>query len=224
MWRLKYLVKELFTVHPKLNEILEQPWRYKATMLLKFIHAHKRPVLLRLVGGGVIQVREFMTLFVFREIFMDGCYDVPLGKTPMVIDVGANTGIFALRAKKLWPQARVHCYEPYGPNFEQLNETIQNSGLDHVAVFREGVGGATRTTTLNVHPRNIGGHSIMAFDGAKERVEITVVDLREVLRRIPTERCDLLKLDCEGAEREILLSMDREIAWKIQRIVYEYSA
>ena len=224
MWRLKYLVKELFTIRPEMKEILEQPWRYKAAMLQKFIHANKSPVTLRLRGGGVVHVREFMTLFVFREIFVDGCYDVPLGKRPMVIDVGANTGLFALRAKKLWPHARIHCYEPYWPNTEQLRETIRTNELDDVAVFPEGVGGAARTATLNVHPRNIGGHSIMPFGESTERVEITIVDLKEVLRRTPAGWCDLLKLDCEGAEREILLSMDRQIASKIQRVVYEYSA
>ena len=173
---------------------------------------------MKLKNGGAFTVREFMTLFIFREIFIERCYDVDLPEDPVIVDVGANTGLFALRARSLWPRSTIHCYEPYPPNAEQLRATAP-----HAVVFPEGVGGYARQESLHVHPRNIGGHSLLPINGAA-RISIKVVDLRQVLARTPRGCCDLLKLDCEGAEKEILLSVDADMAARISRIVYEFSA
>ena len=87
-------------------------------------------------------VKEFMTLYIYKEIFVDGCYDLSLasGPAPFIIDVGANTGLFIIRMKQLYPNSRVAGYEPLPSNFLQLKRSIELSRLDHVDIFMQGVG------------------------------------------------------------------------------------
>jgi hypothetical protein len=46
--------------------------------------------------------------------------------------------------------------------------------------------------------------------------------LAEVFEEHAVKRCDMLKLDCEGAEFEILLTLDRAILERIDSISMEY--
>lgn len=51
--------------------------------------------------------------------------------------------------------------------------------------------------------------------------KLLVYQLAEALNGI--ERCDLLKIDCEGGEYEILYSADPETLARIDRIVCEFN-
>jgi len=51
---------------------------------------------------------------------------------------------------------------------------------------------------------------------------IPVITLEQVLEEKVGQRIDLLKLDCEGAEYEILLNQDPKFFKKINRIIMEY--
>jgi hypothetical protein len=88
----------------------------------------------------------------------------------------------------------------------------------------EGVAGSARTDKLYLHPRNIGGHSIVA---ARAGVGATSVDIRLVAVEQVLEalggRCDLMKLDCEGAEFEIVASLTARDAARIRHLLIEPS-
>jgi hypothetical protein len=78
----------------------------------------------------------------------------------------------------------------------------------------KGVGGVSRRERLYVHPRNIGGHTILpAADWSwNHYVDIDLVSMAAVLAELPSARCDLLKLDCEGPEKEIIDAITPELA------------
>jgi FkbM family methyltransferase len=102
-----------------------------------------------------------------------------------------------------------------------LRITLAASRLSGVDTFPEGVGARRRMAVLHIHPRNIGGHSILNSARSRKHAVINLVDLRTVLDRTPRGTCDLLKCDCEGAEHEIISSIDKNLAARISRIVYE---
>jgi len=65
--------------------------------------------------------------FIYAEIFEGRCYEqegVTLAGSRVVLDVGANVGIFALRVKQAAPDARVFCFEPAPLTFACL---LQNA-------------------------------------------------------------------------------------------------
>jgi FkbM family methyltransferase len=226
-WRLKWALAEIsdpsnFSKH---NQALCSSWKFWLALFLKFVpHLWPFTFQLRLKQGGVVTVNEFMTLFIYKEIFVDGCYDLPLttSSEPIIVDVGANTGLFIVRMKQLYPTAKVLGYEPLPSNYSQLKRTLELSGLDDVEIFMQGVGGTPRREKLYVHQRNIGGHSIyQSQTSGRKYIEIDLIDVQGLLRLLDGATCNLLKLDCEGAELEIIASINKEMAARIENILFE---
>ena len=121
-----------------------------------------------------------------------------------IVDVGANVGSFAVYAAQSCPGARILCYEPEPQNFLRLRENLQINGLDgQVAAFPCAVGSSGA-------PRKLGaGHDsqLNSFDYLRGGASYQVVGcttLPDIRREHRLDRLDLLKMNCEGAEYEIL--------------------
>lgn len=119
-----------------------------------------------------------------------------LGTVRTIVDVGANLGFFALAAREHYPAAVIHAYEP-NPRIQAMLHA-NTDGL-RVAVYAEAVGDRDGTgQLLDDGPSNQA--RLTPDSGA---VTVPMVSLETVLERVGSE-LDLLKLDCEGAEWEIL--------------------
>ncbi|HEY0057038.1 MAG TPA: FkbM family methyltransferase [Pedobacter sp.] len=229
-WRLDWTLKELFSIKNYKNhaDALRHPSRFWIALFLKFIpDLWRKPLLLELKQGGSFFVRKFMTLYIYKEIFIDKCYDNPVlsGLDPVIVDIGANTGLFAIRMKQLYPESQIFCFEPNELNFEQLSINVQASKMSFIKPFQFGVGGRSRKEKLYTHKHNLGGHSIIQSEAnSDEYTEIEIVAISEVFENLNIDKCDLLKIDCEGAEYEIIKSINRELAMRIEKIIFEPTA
>ncbi|MHB1177219.1 MAG: FkbM family methyltransferase [Daejeonella sp.] len=226
-WRVNWTLNELFSAenYVKHREVLKSSSFFWLALGVKFFpKVWRKPILLRLKDGGAFYVKEFMTLYIYKEIFVDKCYDYPaLGiNNPVIIDIGGNTGLFSLRMKQLYPEASIFSFEPFQSNFRQLSATIEASNLKNVSAFPFGIGGTTRKERLYIHKNNIGGHSIMQSQAnSNVYTEIELVSIREMFEQLKITKCNLLKMDCEGAEFEIIKNIDQELAASIEKIVFE---
>lgn len=225
-WRLAWAASELRPSNvAKHHRALRASWKYWFALAAKFVpHVWPWPIVLRLREGGAFVVQRFMTLYIYTEIFLDRCYDLPfrLADDAVIVDVGSNTGLFILRMKQLYPASTVVGFEPMPDNFRQLRANIAASNLRDVYVFDCGVGGRARQETLHIHPRNLGGNSIIASEVMNgHSIDIDIIDVADMLAKTPAGRCDLLKLDCEGAEREIIHAITPAIAPCIRTILFE---
>ncbi len=73
--------------------------------------------------------------FLYDEIFREGCYDdIGLPARSLVIDVGANIGMFALFVKLRYPDAEVLAFEPAPESAAVLRQNISLHHLDGVLV------------------------------------------------------------------------------------------
>jgi FkbM family methyltransferase len=120
-----------------------------------------------------------------------------LGSPKTILDIGAHVGFFSLAARSRYPAATIHAYEP---NPRALPCLRSNTTTARVEVFAEAVGGeAGRVAIIDDGPSDEARARLVAGDaeGVKQ------VRLETAVERIGGE-VDLLKLDCEGAEFEIL--------------------
>ena len=137
-----------------------------------------------------------------------------------VIDIGAHIGAFTVFAAKQAAHGQIYAYEPYTENFELLKENILLNGLTNVHVFNLGVGGQNERAKLYVDTTNNAGHSM--FNATDNSTEIQLTSLSSLFENNKLERCNFLKIDCEGAEYEILFSATEAILKKIDSIAMEY--
>lgn len=169
----------------------------------------------------------------FRELFMDDAYKLGrfarlLPDYPTIVDVGANVGCFSLALLAKLDCARIFAYEPLPSNFEALKENVRRNPhiADQIEIFDKAIVGKPRGMVTMFHDGDR-EHSPVAslvdnFMGlSTSRTKVASSTLAEVYEDIRSERVDLLKLDCEGAEFDILFNTDPEILMKTDRLVLE---
>ena len=138
--------------------------------------------------------------------------------------MGGNVGAFAVWAATCASRGRVISLEPVQENFALLVQNLRLNALDLVVPIRAAVTAERRSATVYLSREGTGSHSILAeFAGqpsGQQRVD--GVTLPDVFEQHQLDTCDFLKLDCEGAEYEILHSLP--LAWyrRIRRLAVEY--
>ena len=149
----------------------------------------------------------------FKQIVYDDCYGLRRagGRIARIVDVGANIGLFSIAAKMAFPAAGVQCYEPNPDLHPILHSHLDPLGVE---IFGEAVGAAEGTVNLRFGNGSLHTRTEDSENGLTRRSS-----MRTVLERAGGN-IDLLKLDCEGAEWEIL--DNPEWAGKVRHIVMEY--
>jgi FkbM family methyltransferase len=138
----------------------------------------------------------------------------------VVVDIGANIGSFALYAASRWPQASIHAYEPAPDNVARLTLNVGLSRASRVVCHPSAVGGSSGMTTLYLKA-DPGWHSIWD-EGAETAIDVAATDLDEIADQLDGQPIDFLKLDCEGAEYEILEGRESLLRKQVQQIAMEY--
>ncbi len=181
-----------------------------------------KPINIDICDVGTIPLYTFSDFSHFLELFVFRTYGLEDMEPPRtVFDVGANVGMFVLRIKKLYPKAEVVAFEPVRSNFKRLQENLLGR-MDGVTLHNFAVSNKDGTADIYLHPINSGAHSLFASqvgdDVEKETIQIR--DINPFILGI-SNGVDLLKLDCEGAEFEIIMGLTHENAQRINRIVIE---
>jgi FkbM family methyltransferase len=165
-------------------------------------------------------------LFV-QNIVVNREYNPPgfeIGETDTVIDIGGNIGTFAVFAAKCASRGRVFAFEPEEANFSLLCKNIRRNGATNITAKRLAVASERKTVKLSVSGQG-GFHSIAEGRATTQVVQsVDAIGLRDVFEEFAIERCHFLKIDCEGAEYEILYSTPAQYFERINRIAMEYHA
>jgi FkbM family methyltransferase len=125
----------------------------------------------------------------------------------VVIDVGANIGIVALYLAKKYPELRVVAIEPVPTTFRHLQQNVEQNGVPNITALNCAITKDGRDLRMVVNPGHSGGSTAHLRD-LKPRGHYNVTVKSRTLDRVFDEyvpdRCRLLKIECEGAEYEIL--------------------
>lgn len=231
-WRLKFLARILFKQKFWTRYFEELKPHGKLGALSIFIRSYflysnpnkakPRSSRIQVAGLGVLSIYTFSDFFHFLEVFVERTYDMDDLSTPKTIfDVGANVGMFSLRARKLYPESKIWSFEPVSSNFQKLTENVVGH-KDHITPCHFAVGAKNDAVDIHLHPVNSGAHSLFSqqVEDSFEKETIQIRDINELLEELDGQ-LDLLKLDCEGAEIDIVTGLRPELAQKIRRIIIE---
>jgi FkbM family methyltransferase len=139
-----------------------------------------------------------------------------------VIDIGGNIGCFTLVAARAAAGGRVLVFEPDSGNFDLLTRNVALNGLKNVIPARLAVAG--EPGVLRLFKGQHGPlHTTIAsrVDVASETEEVQTVTLRQIMDQHHVSHC-FLKMNCEGAEYDILYNTPPEYLQRIDRVALEY--
>ncbi len=160
-----------------------------------------------------------------NEIVFDRVYDgffTRLSDNAVVLDVGAGMGIFSVMAALRLPKAEVYSFEPSPYNYCYLVKNVVEAGLkDRVHPFRYAVAANQGTRDLALSDDLVGNTLYPGRHDGKPTVLVETLSLDHILAWKGLERVDLLKMDCEGAELEILESVGSETFSRVTNLTME---
>ncbi len=163
-----------------------------------------------------------------QEIFKRQDYLLPLEKSlndgAIVVDLGANIGLVSIYFHQhYFPNARFIAVEPSPKNIEVLQKNLAaNIPKSEIvpAVVSDKVGMVCIDDTevgYNVH---ILHHQKAEYTEGGGGTEVIALTMAKIIEDLKIDRIDLLKMDIEGAEKEV---MKDAAAWlsKVQMMVLE---
>lgn len=160
---------------------------------------------------------------VFYEIFTQCEYNVldeiiKKANAP-IIDIGAHIGLFSLYANILNPNVQIFAYEPEEENFKTLKEHLKLNDTKNINIKNLAVTAQEGTVMLCISPDSH-NHSIIQIENGLKTVKVPSTTLKKIVEKVG--HISLIKMDCEGAEFEILESTPNEILKEIDNIYIEY--
>ncbi len=159
--------------------------------------------------AGQIDLRLGTTdIEVYQKVFIDEEYKLPHSHIPhTILDLGANTGIASRYFLNLYPSAYLVAVEPDPSNFDLLCRNL--SGLPNVKPIRAAVW--THDGEIQLFDPGIGAWGLQVSENTTSSapsLSVPAISLPSLLREFPSGQIDLLKIDIEGAEKELLENAD----------------
>ncbi|MEC8968751.1 MAG: FkbM family methyltransferase [Bacteroidota bacterium] len=81
-------------------------------------------------------------------------HGIKIKEDDVIIDVGANIGVFGLKASKLFDKIEIHSFEPVPPIFEVLSNNKKLSGNPKFFVYQMGMGAEKDTIEFTYFPNS----------------------------------------------------------------------
>jgi len=168
------------------------------------------------------------TTSVLRDIYFNDPYfkSHNFKQGDVIVDVGANIGIPSTKIAAENKGLRIYSDEASLENYKYLKKNIVDNKLtDKISCFNLAVTGKSDDTIkLYINNSSGGGNSI--FSNGKKQfgryLEVKTISMEDIFLRNKIGQIDFLKMDCEGAEYEILYSTPKKFFKKIEEMAIEY--
>lgn len=146
------------------------------------------------------------------------------------LDIGANCGVATIILAKQNPLSRVFSFEPSPETFKLLKKNVEDNKLRNVELYnmamtKKGID----FLNLSILPRMSGANTTYSsIDKFEEKyksnlsVKVPCISLDQLVQQNKIDTIHLLKIDCEGAEFDIIYDSEYIKEGKVKNIVGEF--
>ncbi|MCF7800314.1 FkbM family methyltransferase [Candidatus Babeliales bacterium] len=156
---------------------------------------------------------------VFKQIFVLRDCKLPVKINPkLIIDAGAYVGYSSIYFASKYPQAKIISIEPDKANFKILEKNTKN--FKNISLVNAGIWPSNENLKL-VSSRD--GFWATKTKKAKsgENYDIKGTTINQILKNFNYDKIDILKIDIEGAEKELFSKNYNSWLNKINIIIIE---
>ncbi len=205
-------------------------------------------------GMNIFHLNASETRFMYKEIVEDDGYqlkNLALGPDPVIVDAGANIGMFTLLSASIWPTAEIYAFEPIPAIFACLQANVHLLNAKNIRVFNEGLSDRNEELVLTYYPFNTVMSGAGEYDreilqsylkeqhrsdgenGYEEvdliveealegvRINCPVTSVSHLMDAHELKKIDLLKVDVEDWEEKIVRGIASYHWARIQNVILE---
>lgn len=126
------------------------------------------------------------------------------GDGDVIVDIGANVGIVSIYLAKKFPNVRIYSFEAHPHTYSNFIKNIDANNVKNIVPYNLAVYSKDDdilTITLDI--RNTGSSSCFK-DGGFLTESVKTISLDTIIKNNNISKIKYLKIDCEGAEFDIL--------------------
>lgn len=172
-------------------------------------------------GKAKVEITDGYSLGVLRwHIIQHRCYDFKTENlAPYILDCGSNIGLSILRFKEQYPQAVIIGFEPDPRIFPLLKRNIERNNCTNVKLIQAALAGSDENVTLFSDGMRLSfiGNTAQSLPPDWYTFDVPVVSLADYIDR----EVDFLKMNIEGAERDVLVGLGEKVR-QVKQMVVEY--
>jgi FkbM family methyltransferase len=145
-------------------------------------------------------------------------------RSELVLDIGANTGVYTLLACAANPRARVISFEPVPHVYLKLVENVRlNRWESQCCIRQEAVSSTNGSAQFHVPFGELPTSASLAVEGFRGRegtlIQVPLVTVDSLLQK--DDRVNLVKIDVEGFEDHVLKGMQEVLATSAPTLIIE---
>jgi FkbM family methyltransferase len=153
-----------------------------------------------------------------NDIFYPSTPEYKVSKDAVVIDVGGHIGTFSIYSILSNKASKAIVLEPNKESFEILAKNIETNSLSNqIRSLQCALSDKSGIVKLYLDDENW-GHSLTNTD-LKKYEEVKAISLSSLFQVEEIKSCDLIKFNCEGAEFQIILSLDATTLSKVKMMI-----
>jgi FkbM family methyltransferase len=160
----------------------------------------------------------------WTSVYLHEDYVVPLPwqDLRLIVDLGSCVGSFTVWAANRSPNARLVAVEPNPDVLPYLIGNIErNQLMSRVTLIQGAIGDTGGLAAIEDSQARAIEMRVVPISSGKGPT-VRLLTLEQLFAETRIEYCDLLKIDCEGAEYDILLGAPEGLLKRIRSIVCEY--
>jgi len=131
--------------------------------------------------------------------------ELKFSDNPIIIDIGANVGTVSFYFAKKYPYSKIFAYEPHPLNFQNLLKGIEENKITNIYPFNLAVFSKSNLDVkIFLNENATSASSVFRFLPTDPYVNVKTISLEDIIKQNNISYIDFLKIDCEGAEFDIL--------------------
>jgi FkbM family methyltransferase len=151
-------------------------------------------------------------------------YSLPSRLQPgVILDIGSNIGSSILFFHEQFPNAQIYGFEPHPDTFRVLEKNV--AGISSVKIFNYGLGAADAQLSVPFDnadfSRFMGNGEGAEWSGPLSPTACQIKHAGVAVQSLGLTNVDLIKIDCEGAEYDVLTSLPPDLLHRCKWIVGE---
>jgi FkbM family methyltransferase len=163
--------------------------------------------------GGLLEAAIELCL---DHVYTSDFYDP--GDGDVIVDVGANVGVFAIEMARRNRNYRVMALEPHPGNFKYLQTNTHNAKLKNLTCLEAALGSDYGSGRMQAGSRSL-DHVLRVEPAATNGIKIIPLS---ALFELAGGEIDFLKIDIEGSEADVFAAASPDCLRRIKRIAMEY--